>query len=528
MQEALLKAERVEICFGEKKVIDNVSFSMKEKEILAIVGESGSGKSTLLKAITGLLGKTGVVTAGDLLYRGKSIANMTRAARRPLLGAKIATVFQDCRASFSPIRTIGAQITEGVAAHEATTEKEAFARAAEIMERIGLADAERIWNSYPFELSGGMSQRAGLCAAMVLKPALLLADEPTSALDASLQARVVEEMRLLRDHYKTAILLVTHHIGVAGALADRVLVLKDGRVEESGTAADVLQNPKRDYTKKLLKAAFHLDANGEKAADETLKGTYQRKGKTLLKAENLTKIFSSGKKELTALQRVSFAVHRGESLAIVGESGSGKSTLAKLLLRLLPATEGKIFLENREISSLRGGRLRELYTDIQMVFQLPIDSFDPRKTLGYSIGESLKNKGVKHMERREKAAELLKLCGLDESFAARYPHEVSGGQCQRAAIARALAVRPKLLVCDEATSALDATVQRQILELLLHLKEEQNLSLIFISHDLALVQRFCDYALVLHEGHIIEEGPPRRLIQYPRQEYTRQLIAATL
>ena len=332
------------------------------------------------------------------------------------------------------------------------------------------------------ELSGGMSQRVGAAMAMLLRPPLLLADEPTSALDVDARDQVLEELRRMRDRYHTAMLLVSHDFSVVSALADRVLVLREGRMVECGSRQQVLFSPAETYTKQMLAAV-----------------------PPVLEARNLKKGYRRGQRKITAVEQVSFCLHPGEILGLMGPSGSGKSTVAKLLMGLTEADEGEIFVDGKKISYRKRGQRKEIYRRMQMVFQSPAASFDPRQTLGDGIGESLRNAGISGKTLDERVEQLFLSCGLSEEFVRRYPHEVSGGQCQRAAIARALAVNPKILICDEATSALDVMAQRQILELLASLRETRGVSILFICHNPAVVEAFCDRFLVMEKGRVIRE-----------------------
>ena len=444
----------------------------------------------------------------------QNILDIPEKEKRKIRGAGIGMIFQDAGASLCPIRTIGEQIYESMRVHTKITRSEAKSRAMDLFDKLNFKDSQRVWDSYPFELSGGMNQRAGIAIAMLMNPPILFADEPTSALDVSVQRQVVREMLKLRELFGTAIVIVTHDIGVVRAMADTVLVLKNGKTIWHS----------RPCTGSSPGSVYQEIAGGcTKAAKEG------QSMSILLEAEHLTKIFTQrGKNPFKAVNDVSFTLKKGETLGIVGESGSGKSTIAKLLTRLTDITEGTLKFEGKDITRLKQSQLKEVYGDIQMVFQNPVGSFDPRRTLGDGIGESLRNRGMKKADVEKRVAELLEQCGLEKEYAKRYPHEVSGGQCQRAAIARALAVKPKVLICDEATSALDVTIQKQIMELLEDLKEKNGLSFIFICHNLALVQMFCDRVLVLYEGKVVESGIPDDIINEPKEEYTQRLVDAVL
>ena len=450
----LLHYDHVDISYNGRAAVRDVSFTLKEKEILGIVGESGSGKSTLIRAAMGLLGREGMVTRGDIRYRGRSLPDLKEKELRRLNGPEMAMIFQNAGASFCPIRTVGSQLFESMKEHGKVSKADFRSLALDLLEKIGFENGERILDSYPFELSGGMQQRVGIACAMLMHPRILLADEPTSALDVSVQKQVVEEMLLMRKLYGTSIIIVTHNIGVIRAMADRVLIMKDGQTVEYGETSRVLNRPEKAYTQKLLAAVPRVS-----------RGRYRMDA--ILKVDNLTKIYTGTRQpDLPAVDHVSFSLQRGECLGLIGESGSGKTTIVNMITRLLDPTEGRIILDGADITRLKSRKLAKIYRRMQMVFQTPAESFDPRRTLGDGIGESLRNSGMSRADTKAEVIRLLKLCGLNEEFARRYPHQVSGGQCQRAAIARALAVRPGLLICDEATSALDVTVQQEILELL--------------------------------------------------------------
>ena len=506
--------ENVDICYNGSPVIKKVSFSAEKGEILGIAGESGSGKSTLIKAAIGLLGKNGSVTGGKIWYEEKNLLDLNAKELRKICGSEIGMIFQNAGSSFCPIRTVGEQLLEEMKEHRKIKKAEFEDEAAEMLAKFGFQDPKRILKSYPFELSGGMQQRVGVAAAMLLKPKILLADEPTSALDVSIQKQVVEQMKMIREQYGTTILIVTHNIGVIRAMADSMLVLKDGKMEEYGKTQEVLSHPQSDYTKRLLAAIPVLRRENMEP---------------LLQISHLTKIFSDGKEdEYKAVDDVSFELFPGEKLAIIGESGSGKTTVVNMITRILDSTDGKILLDGEDITHYKRNKMKNIYRKMQMVFQTPTESFDPRCRLGDAVAESLRNAGMPKKEAMEIVKELFKQCGLPEDFMKRYPHEVSGGQCQRAAIARAIAIKPRLLILDEATSALDVTVQAEILQLLDALQEERQMSYLFICHDIALVQNFCDRVLVMYQGKIVEQGKTEEVLHFPKHEYTRMLLDSVL
>ncbi|EKU72021.1 ABC transporter ATP-binding protein [Selenomonas sp. F0473] len=545
----LLRIDHLTAGYGGSSVIRDIHLSLCPGEVLGIVGESGSGKSTLLKAVAQIRGLAADILAGSVHFAGRDMAAVSVADKRRLHGEELAMVFQYASASLNPSRTIGAQLKEAVRAHEKRPPDEIRARAEDVFGGMGFSDVDRILAAYPFELSGGMAQRAAIALAVILRPQLLLADEPTSALDATIQLQVLDELRALKDRTGTAILLITHNIGVVRHIADRVAVMSGGCIVEQGNVAEVLGNPQHPYTRELLAAvpkmsATHTDCDRK---DHTEKNTVPiaspvRAGEggrvsggrgahfeDLLRFDNVSMHFDDAAGRVQAINGISFSLGRRELLGIVGESGSGKSTVAKLLTGLHLPTGGNIFLDGRDITRTNRKERRALYTRIQMVFQDAPGSFNPRRTIGAMIGETICRLCAPDGRRtEERVAALLSEVGLPASYARRYPHEMSGGECQRAAIARAMAVHPDILLCDEATSALDVSVQAKIVSLLLHLQKEHGMSLIFISHDLPLVSSIAERVLIMRAGRIVEEGTPRRVLTNPTDEYTKNLLRAAL
>ena len=549
MQE-LLRIDHLTAGYGGDAVIEDISIRLHTGEVLGIVGESGSGKSTLLKAIAQIRGLSTEIHAGTVSFDTKNLAVLSEGERRRLRGEEIAMVFQYAGASLNPTRQIGTQLVETMRAHTDLSREEIYARAAEVFGGMGFTDPRRILSAYPFELSGGMAQRTAIALAVILRPQLLLADEPTSALDATIQLQVLDELRALKERTGTAILLITHNIGVVRHIADRVAVMCKGKIVEQGSVTEVLGNPQHPYTQELLaavpkmSAATHTDCDrrdhvekntvpiaspvttGEGARVSGGRGAHFQ---DLLRFDNVSMHFDDAAGRVQAVDGISFSLARRELLGIVGESGSGKSTVAKLLTGLHTPTGGNILLDGKDITHAVGKERRTLYTRIQMVFQDAVGSFNPRRTIGAMIGETicrLCTPDERNTKRR--VAELLAEVGLLAAYADRYPHEMSGGECQRAAIARAMAVHPEILVCDEATSALDVSVQAKIIALLLHLQREHGMSLLFISHDLPLVSSIAGRVLIMQDGRIVEQGETPRVLQEPRNEYTKNLLRATL
>ena len=548
MQE-LLRIDHLTAGYGGDAVIEDISISLHTGEVLGIVGESGSGKSTLLKAIAQIRGLSTEIHAGTISFDTKNLAVLSEGERRRLRGEEIAMVFQYASASLNPMRQIGTQLVETMRAHTDLSREEIHARAAEVFGSMGFTDVSRILAAYPFELSGGMAQRTAIALAVILRPQLLLADEPTSALDATIQLQVLDELRALKERTGTAILLITHNIGVVRHIADRVAVMCQGRIVEQGTVDEVLGNPQHPYTRELLSAvpkmsaATHTDCDRREHTENTAPiSSPVRAGEEnrviggrgshfqdLLQFEHVSMHFDDAAGRVQAVSDISFTLARRELLGIVGESGSGKSTVAKILTGLHAPMGGRILLDGKDITRAGGKERRALYTRMQMVFQDAIGSFNPRRTIGAMIGETicrLCNPNGQSTEKR--VAQLLAEVGLPASYAARYPHEMSGGECQRAAIARAMAVHPEILVCDEATSALDVSVQAKIIALLLHLQREHGMSLLFISHDLPLVSSIAGRVLIMQNGRIVEQGETSRVLREPSEDYTRNLLRAAL
>lgn len=544
MQE-LLRIDHLTAGYGGDAVIEDISISLHTGEVLGIVGESGSGKSTLLKAIAQIRGLSTEIHAGTVSFDTKNLAVLSEGERRRLRGEEIAMVFQYAGASLNPTRQIGTQLVETMRAHTDFSREEIYARATEVFGGMGFTDPRRILATYPFELSGGMAQRAAIALAVILRPQLLLADEPTSALDATIQRQVLDELRALKERTGTAILFITHNIGVVRHIADRVAVMCKGKIVEQGSVNEVLGNPQHPYTQELLaavpkmSAATHTDCDHRDHAEDavaspTLTGeadcvSSDGRSSPLLRFDNVSMHFDDAGGRVQAIDGISFSLARRELLGIVGESGSGKSTVAKLLTGLHTPTGGKILLDGKDITHAVGKERRTLYTRIQMVFQDAVGSFNPRRTVGAMIGETICRLCTPDARATEKrVAELLTEVGLPSSYANRYPHEMSGGECQRAAIARAMAVHPEILVCDEATSALDVSVQAKIIALLLHLQREHGMSLLFISHDLPLVSSIADRVLIMQNGRIVEQGETQSVLREPSEAYTRNLLRAAL
>ncbi|MFF2812450.1 dipeptide ABC transporter ATP-binding protein [Streptomyces sp. NPDC058000] len=516
---------------GDVRAVDGLSFRLAPGRALGLVGESGSGKSTVAAALLDLHRGTGARVAGTVRVAGQDVLAAPDAALRRLRGGTAAMVFQDPLSSLDPYYAIGDQIAEVHRVHRpGTSRRAARARAVEVLDRVGIADAARRSRARPHEFSGGMRQRALLAMALVCEPRLLIADEPTTALDVTVQAQILDLLHELRTESGLGLILVTHDLGVAAGSVDELLVLRNGREAERGPVAEVLGAPRAAYTKELLAAVPRLDAVRIPAPAVTPPGPAAADpapGEPLLEVTGLRREFGRGRARTTAVDGVSLTVSAGEVLGLVGESGSGKTTLGRMLVRLLEPTAGSLRYRGREAGRLGERQLRPLRAEVQMVFQDPSSSLNPRRTIGESVADPLRAAGGSDEGRiAGRAKELLERVGLDPDWYHRYPHEFSGGQRQRVGIARALAPTPRLLVCDEPVSALDVTTQAQIMALLAELRRELGLALVFIAHDLAVVRAVSDRVAVLRAGRIVEEGPVDRVYDSPQHPYTQGLLAA--
>ena len=520
----LLQVEDLHIAYrtgaGPVAALRGVSIEVARGEVVALVGESGSGKSTLAHAVIGLLGDSAEVVSGKVEFAGERVDPADEKALRRLRGARVGFVPQDPGLSLNPVLRVGDQVAEALLVHRLADRRGAGLRALDLLEEVGLDQPELRARQYPHELSGGQRQRVLIAIALACGPELIIADEPTSALDATVARQVLDRLAERIAARGTAVLLITHDLAVAAERADRLVVLEQGKVVESGTTARVLTRPAQPYTQRLLAASPALSPT-------EFRPLRSRAETPLLSVHALHKRFHAGAGSITAVDEVEFSLDRGETLALVGESGSGKSTTARIALRLTEADSGTVTFDGHNLSSARRNRLRALRQRFQVVYQNPYSSLDPRWEVADIIAEPLRAYGVgNRAARTARVAELLEQVALPADFTTRTPAELSGGQRQRVAIARALALRPDLLVLDEPVSALDASVQAQILDLLDGLQTELALGYLFISHDLAVVRRISDRVAVMRHGRIVETGPTATLFTDPQHAYTRELLAA--
>ncbi|OZF52353.1 ABC transporter ATP-binding protein [Rhodococcus sp. 14-2470-1b] len=554
-EQPLLDIKNLEVSFqsnsGPVPAVRGVSLTVYPGQTVAIVGESGSGKSTTAHAIINLLPGTGKVTGGEILFDGKDLATAKEKDFVEVRGSQIGLVPQDPMSNLNPVWKIGFQIEEALAANNIAKGKAAKARAIELLDEAGLTDSAKRVNQYPHEFSGGMRQRALIAIGLSARPKLLIADEPTSALDVTVQRQILDHLEGLTKELGTAVLLITHDLGLAAERAEHLVVMSKGRIVESGPALEILQNPQHPYTKKLVAAAPSLASQrlkssavrkeiveqakevAEEVVAEEHDSAFEPAEDTVLVVDRLTKQFklrggSPFKSTLfTAVKDVSFTVERGTTTAIVGESGSGKSTVAQMVLGLLEPTEGTVKFDGRDVAGLSNKDAFAFRRRVQPIFQNPYGSLDPMYSIFRTIEEPLRTHSVGTKKEREaRVRDLLDKVSLPASVMRRFPNELSGGQRQRVAIARALALQPEVVICDEAVSALDVLVQAQILSLLNDLQAELGLTYLFITHDLAVVRQIADDVLVMRSGEIVEAAKTDEVFDNPKEEYTQRLLAA--
>ncbi|MEQ8586910.1 MAG: dipeptide ABC transporter ATP-binding protein [Thalassobaculaceae bacterium] len=549
------------------KAVDGVSWHINKGETLAVVGESGSGKSVTAMSIMRLTDNAGgKIPSGEILFRKPAgdvvdIAKQTPEQMRSIRGNDISMIFQEPMTSLNPVFTIGFQIAEAIMLHQGKSEEEALDQALEMLRLVRIPEPEKQLSQYPHQLSGGMRQRVMIAMALSCRPSLLIADEPTTALDVTIQAQILDLIKQLQNDIGMSVMFITHDMGVVAEVADRVVVMLRGKKVEEGTAQEIFDNPQHPYTKALLAAVPRLGsmtghklpmkfanvdvkrAEGDVVKEQTdvadsaleIRDTVQEDAEPLLKVEGLTTrfdiggggLFAKAGGRVHAVENVSFTLQPGETLAVVGESGCGKSTTGRSIIRLVEPTRGSVIFEGQELVGLSPSDMRPFRREMQMIFQDPFASLNPRMTAGDAIAEPMIVHGLaKGKEAEDRVVDLLRRVGLDAEHAGRYPHEFSGGQRQRLCIARALGLSPKLIIADEAVSALDVSIQAQVVNLMMDLQEEMGLAYLFISHDMAVVERISHRVAVMYLGEIVEIGPRQAVFENPQHPYTKKLMAA--
>ena len=513
---------------GAVRAVDGVSLSVAAGEVLAIVGESGSGKSVTAKSILGLLPST-ALTTGAILLGADDVVTLDRKRLRELRGTDVAMVFQEPSLALNPVFTVGWQIAEGLRAHGKVSRAEAKAKAIDILRRVGIPEPEVRVDYFPHQLSGGQKQRVVIAMALVLEPALIVADEPTTALDVTVQAEILDLLRRCRDEFGAAIVLITHNMGVVADLADRVAVMYDGKVVEQADVHTLFADPQDDYTKKLLGSVPSIGQGTASTQARAIERAFVTQD-VAVEARDLVIEFPGrlGRPGFRAVNGVSFRINQGEVLGLVGESGSGKTTIGRAIAGLTKVSDGSLKVLGTEVRGFRERGFRPLRADIGFVFQDPASSFNPRLTIAECVAEPLivHGRSADAASAKSTVDDLLESVQLPKAFGSRFPHELSGGQRQRASLARAIALKPKLLIADEPTSALDVSVQARVLELFAELQREFGFAALFISHDLAVVDLLADRIAVLYRGELVEEGLGADVLQAPRHPYTRRLLAS--
>ncbi|MEN9628963.1 MAG: hypothetical protein RJA10_2190 [Pseudomonadota bacterium] len=525
----LLRIENLSVSLpasaDRRHAVEGVSLALDRNQILCVVGESGSGKSVMSRAVMGLFPSRHVQPSGGrIVFEGEDLLQATPERLRDLRGNRIAMIFQEPMTALNPVLRIGAQIDEVLEIHRAGDGPARRARVLELLAAVNLPDPQQILSAYPHQMSGGQRQRAMIAMALALEPDILIADEPTTALDVTTQAQILTLIRDLQRRKGMGVIFVTHDFGVVAEIADRIAVMQHGQLVEQGAAEQVLNQPQAAYTKSLLAAVPSLTPGARRDFSAS---------PVVLSVNGLSKSYRSGGglfggkgRSVDALADVSFSVRRGETVGVVGESGSGKSTAARCIARLIEADSGQILVEGTDIAPLKPRALRPVRRRLQMVFQDPFGSLNPRRTVGQLISEGPVVHGMSAASAQARALELLELVGLERRAAERYPHEFSGGQRQRIGLARALALEPAILVADEPVSALDVSVQDQVLRLLADIRNRLGLTVLFITHDLRVAAQVCDSIVVMHRGRVVETGPVADVYARPAHDYTRALLAA--
>ncbi|MGE7841342.1 ABC transporter ATP-binding protein [Lysinibacillus sp. NPDC093712] len=531
MSEKILEIQDLRVSFitgeSEFEAVKGVNFYVNKGETVGIVGESGSGKSVTARSIMRLLpSPPSFLKSGTILFQGENLVTQSEKQMEAIRGKDISMIFQDPMTSTNPTIRVGEQIAEGLMKHQKMSKKQAYEKTIELLKLVGIKNSEERYQQYPHEFSGGMRQRVMITMALACNPSLLIADEPTTALDVTIQAQILSIMKQMQERLGTSIILITHDLGVVAGMCDRVIVMKEGEIVEEGTTEEIFANPQHPYTKKLLNALPKLHEKKQpKQPPNIEEGTDLNV--PLIEVRNLSKHFDLKKGEiLKAVDDLSFRIYPGETLGLVGESGSGKSTTGRTILQLHEPTDGEVLYKGVPVTRLSKSELKSMRRHMQIIFQDPYSSLNPRKKVLDIIGEALDvHKLAKSVEeRRARIEELLELVGLKKEHALRYPHEFSGGQRQRIGIARALAVEPNFIVCDEPLSALDVSIQKQVVDLLKELQQRLGLTYLFIAHDLSMVKHISDRVAVMYGGKIVELAESEELYANPQHPYTKMLL----
>ena len=501
--------------------VENLNLEIIENEILCVVGESGSGKSMMARSIMGLLPRRLKITGGEIKFEDCLLNHLTPKQFQKIRGLSIAMIFQEPMSALNPLHSIGKQIEEVLFLHTSINKTERRQRILEMLSAVHLPDPEQVIQAYPHEISGGQRQRAMIAMALILEPKILIADEPTTALDVTTQAQILKLIRDLQREKQTGVIFITHDFGVVAEIADRIAVMKDGQLVEENKAQVILNTPQHIYTQELIRSVPDL---------KTPKSVESSK-QVLLKVDHLEKIYQrrrgflgSSKSEIIAVNKIQFTLKEGETLGLVGESGSGKSTVARCIVKLIPSDGGEILYQQKNLAKMDSKSMMPYRKEIQMIFQDPYGSLNPRLTVGQMVAQGPIIHGEKQTKAFQKAKELLELVGLGPQAVNRYPHEFSGGQRQRIGIARALALDPKILIADEPVSALDVSIQAQVLKLLGQIKQKLNFSMLFITHDLRVAAQVCDKIAVMYQGKLVEIGSTGKVFEDPQHEYTKSLL----
>ncbi len=531
----LLKTKNLNVRFksrGESiHAVKDLSFKLSGDEVLGIVGESGSGKSQTVLSIMGLLESNGSAS-GSAIFADKELIGLSNSELNQIRGNEIAMIFQDPMSSLNPYITIGKQMSGVLKRHTKMSKHEIKERCIEMLHSVGISKPHERYDGYSFELSGGMRQRVMIASALLTNPKLLIADEPTTALDVTVQEKILDLILDVKDRFKMSVIMITHDLGVVARTCDRVLVMKDGELQESGDTESIFYSPNAAYTKELLEKSKEINLDDQQKYTErqetSIKNSLVKSSKAKVNFTLPKKTLFAANNVLTAVNEISMEALDGEVLGIVGESGSGKSTLAKTILGLQKLTSGQVEVFGEKLTEINKKELKEIRKKMQVVFQDPFSSLNPRMTVFEILKEPLDSffpSMTKESAQKDIEDGLMEV-GLTSDYLGRYPHELSGGQCQRVAIARALMPKPQLLICDEAVSALDASIRGEIIDLLLRIKSEKKLTMIFIAHDLAVVRKICDRVIVMQSGKIVEQGPTEKVFFEPEKEYTANLLSA--